>query len=45
MIEYLLGADKITVRVHRSFAEPIMAVWHPAGFNEAYKPVAESCGV
>ena len=43
-IRDLLRAEKITVRIHRDFAESITAVWHPAGFAEAYKPVAAACG-
>lgn len=40
----LLQAEKITVQLERDFTEPITAVWHPAGFAEAYKPVAAACG-
>ena len=40
----LLRAEKITVRIHRDFAESITAVWHPAGFAAAYQPVAAACG-
>lgn len=40
----LLRAEKITVRVHRDFAENLTAIWHPAGFAEAYQPVAAACG-
>lgn len=40
----LRRADKITLRLRRDFAESITAVWHPAGFAEAYKPVASACG-
>lgn len=39
----LLRAEKITVRVRRDFAEDLTAIWHPAGFAEAYKPLAEAC--
>ncbi len=38
-------AEKITARVKRDFAESITAVWHPVGFAEAYKPVAEACNL
>lgn len=44
LIEDLTRADKITARVHRDFAEAITAVWHPAGFAEAYKPLDAACG-
>ena len=40
----LLRAEKITVRVRRDFAENLTAIWHPAGFAAAYKPVAAACG-
>lgn len=43
-IRDLLRAEKITVRVRRDFAENLTAVWHPAGFAAAYKPVAAACG-
>lgn len=39
----LLRAEKITVRVRRDFAEDLTAIWHPAGFAEAYKPLDEAC--
>ena len=42
----LTGADKITARVYfyrGQFAESITAVWHPAGFAEAYKPLDAAC--
>lgn len=44
-IQDLLRAEKITARVKRDFAESITAVWHPAGFAEAYKPVADACNL
>ena len=43
----LTVADKITARVYfyrGRFTDSITAVWHPAGFAEAYKPVAAACG-
>lgn len=43
LIEDLTRADKITARVRRDFAENLTAIWHPAGFAEAYKPLAEAC--
>ena len=37
IVSDLLRADKITVRVHREFAESLTAVWQVEGFTDAYK--------